>query len=117
MKRLIALVVVFVVCLGLSGSAATWKTFEVVTVAGTAVGLTSTTYNPLGIPQMKHCVARVETAEIRIRWDGTAPTSSVGVVVTALDIFYLDSNEDISQLKMIRTGGTSATVTFQCWTN
>jgi hypothetical protein len=117
MKRLIVIVFAFVVCLGLSGSAATHKTFETVTVADTALGLTSTTYAPAGKPQMQACTARVETAEIRIRWDGIAPTASVGLVLSALDTFTVTSNEDISQVKMIRTGATSATVTFVCWAN
>ena len=117
MNRLIVLSAIFIVCLGLNGSASTYKTFETITVAGSAVGLTSTTYAPTGKPQMTHCQVVIETAEIRARWDGTAPTSSVGVVMTALDILYLDSNEDAAQLKMIRTGGTSATATVVCWAN
>jgi hypothetical protein len=116
MKRALA-ILSMIVCLTMAGSAAVHKTFETVTVADTAVGLTSTTYAPAGKPQMQACTARVETAEVRIRWDGTAPTSAVGYVLSALDTFTVTSNEDISQLKMIRTGATSATVTFVCWAN
>lgn len=95
--------------------AADFKTFETVTVAGTAVGLTSTTYAPTGSQQMSNCLARTESAEIRIRVDGTAPTASVGLLVSVGDTFEIASNADLAALKMIRTGSVSATVTFLCW--
>jgi hypothetical protein len=115
MKRWTFVLVALVLAFTLSGSAAVYKTFETVTVADTAIGLTSTTYAPDGKPQMTACLARVETAEIRMRVDGTAPTAAVGFVLSALDTFTITSNEDLVALKMIRTGGTSATVTFMCW--
>ena len=109
-----ALVVVALLVAGVVSGLAV-GTFETVTVADTAIGLTSTTYAPTGRTQMTNCTARVESANIRIRVDGTAPTASVGLLVSAGDVFNVDGNADLATLKMIRTGSTSATVTFLCW--
>ena len=117
MRRWLWLVAVLVLAFGMVSDAATWKRFETITVADTAIGITSTVHTPLGIPQMKACQLRVEGAEIRIRWDGTNPTASVGIPVEVLEIVTLTSHADISQLKMIRTTATSATVSVMCWTD
>lgn len=117
MTRFLAMVGVGLMVGSLTGSAATYKTKETITVANTAIGLASATTDPSGWPQMKHCTGRVETAEIRIWWDGTAPTSTVGIPIEPLELITLDDYSDISQLKMIRTTATSATVTFVCWAN
>ncbi len=117
MKRNLLLALALVALVAMPTGAAVYKTFETVTVTNAAVGLTSTTYKPDGTPQMDHCTFRVETADIRIRWDGTSPTASVGVLVSALDVFTVDSGTDLSQLKMIRTAATNATVTAACWAN
>jgi hypothetical protein len=115
--RRFTLVLALLVAVGMTASAATHKRFETITVADTAIGITSTIHTPLGIPQMKVCQLRVEGAEIRIRWDGTAPTSAVGIPVEVLEIVKLESHADITQLRMIRTTGTSATVSVMCWTD
>lgn len=116
--RRVALLVASVICSTvLSGSAAVYKTFETITVADTAIGLTATTHTPLGRPQMTTCSITNETAEIRIRWDGVGPTAAVGKPIQALDIFVIVTHEDISQLRMIRTTATSATATVTCWAN
>ena len=92
----------------------TYKRLETIAVAGTAVGLSATTISPSGYPQMRQCVGRLETAEIRFRYDGTDPTSAVGQLLEPLEILTLSDFTDISQLKMIRTTSTSASITFVC---
>ena len=111
-RGLLALALILAV--GLSASAAQYR-FETITVANTAIGITETIHTPAGIPQMKACQLRVEGAEIRIRWDGTAPTATVGIPVEVLEIVTLTGHQDISQLQMIRTTATSATVSVMCW--
>lgn len=116
MRRLM-IVLVLVLASGLSGAAARYKTFETITVADTAIGISTLIHSPTALPQMKSCLLRVENAEIRIRWDGTAPTSSVGLPVEVLETFKVETFTDISQLKMVRTTGTSASVTVVCWSD
>lgn len=116
MRRLV-LIVGMVLALVTVGDAAIYKSFETVTVTNAAVGLTATTYKPTAKPQMDHCVFTVESADIRIRFDGTDPTASVGIPILQNSTFTLDSNEDMQQLKMIRQAAVSATVTAACWAN
>ena len=79
--------------------------FESVTVDDTADILTAATYGT-----SKRALLTVETAQIRFRLDGTAPTSSVGHIANAGDQIVLASNGDIANFKAIRTTSTSATL-------
>ena len=76
--------------------------YESITVAATAIGCTSSTYSDATKAEMT-----LETAQIRIRIDGTAPTASEGHIVEISDIVTLTSASQISQFKATRTGGTS----------
>jgi len=76
--------------------------YESKTIAGTAAGLTSGTYGDATRAEMS-----LETAQIRIRSDGTAPTSSEGRLVEVGDIIVLNSAAQIAAFKAIRTGATS----------
>lgn len=79
---------------------------EQITVADTAIGCSAAQLN-------KHpdrIVCRVETAQIRFRIAGTAPTSSVGTQLEAGDELTIDGNLNIERARFIRTGSTSATL-------
>ena len=117
MRRLLRftlLILAAVAALGLSASAAPYSTFETITVAGTAIGITDAILDPPGMPQMTRCTIRIETAEIRARWDGGTPTSSVGHPVEPLEQIILENHADADTLLMIRTSGTSATASVTC---
>lgn len=77
--------------------------YESLTVTDTAGGLT----RPNG--RAKSYVGRVETADIRYRGDGTAPTSGEGVLLQVGDIFVLNDSE-IDRTKFIRKGSTSGVI-------
>lgn len=79
---------------------------EVVTVADSAIGLTSATYLTATKAEMT-----LETAQIRVRKDGSDPTSSVGHIVEVGDLITLISASDIANFKAIRTGSTSGSLT------
>ncbi len=93
-----------------------WAARERLTVDNTAAGIpfTSTTYDPAtgdfkGMPaQVAKC--HVESADIRYRQDGTAPTASVGRIVYETGEFYIQGSQNIKNFKAIRTGSTSATL-------
>ncbi|MCK5225164.1 MAG: hypothetical protein KAQ89_00445 [Planctomycetes bacterium] len=76
--------------------------YESVTVADSAVGLTSGTYGNATKAEIT-----LETAQIRVRKDGTNPTSSEGHLVEVGDTVTLSSAADIATFKAIRTGATS----------
>ena len=75
---------------------------EEVTVAGTAIGLTSGTYGDAIKAELT-----LEVAQIRVEKDGSDPTSSVGHVVDVGNTILLSSPNDIANFKAIRTGTTS----------
>jgi len=82
-----------------------YTSYEAITVAGTAVGLTSGTYG-----QANSALIAVETASIRFRMDGTDPTASQGQEVGAGGIIELDSRDQIEKIRFIRRTGASATL-------
>ena len=76
--------------------------YESITVANSAIGLTSGTYSDATRAEMT-----LETAQIRYRLDGTNPTSSEGHPVEVGDLIILNSAAQIAGFKAIRTGSTS----------
>ena len=76
--------------------------YESITVANSAIGLTSGTYSDATRAEMT-----LETAQIRFRMDGTNPTSSEGHLVEVGDTITLDSAAQIADFLAIRTGSTS----------
>ena len=81
---------------------------ETLTVADTAVDLTSATYSDATRAEMT-----LETAQIRFWVDGTDPTASVGIPVEIGDTIVLNSAAQIANFKAIRTGSTSGTLSIQ----
>jgi hypothetical protein len=77
--------------------------YEQLTVAGTAVGFASI---PATGPEL--ALIDCETADVRWRDDGTNPTASVGKLLRVGDELAYDGN--MSDIKFIRTGSTSATL-------
>lgn len=90
-------------------------TYESITVAATAIGITSTVTNPVGRMQANACSARLETAQIRYRFDGTDPTAAEGMLLEVGDMLLIGSNEDARRIRFIRTGSTSGVLKVSCW--
>lgn len=107
MKRvLVALMMV----LALTGYAQAIN-YETLTIADTAKGITATflpssaDYCSWFDSQTATCT--LETAQVRYRVDGTAPTSAEGHLVNPGDIITLESCLEMFKFKAIRTGATS----------
>jgi hypothetical protein len=111
----VLLLLLLVGAVGLPVRASDFVTFEQITVANTAIGITSTITNPTGQPQQNRCVARLETAQIRYRTDGVAPTSTVGTVLEVGDVLTIESNADARRIRFIRTGATSGVLDVECF--
>lgn len=82
--------------------------FETITVAGTAIGFTSSKIN--STPKPKKVFITTESAQLRYRFDGTDPTSSVGHLLVPTQSLTLEGFSQINNFKAIRTGATSATI-------
>jgi hypothetical protein len=93
-----------------------WAARERLTIDNTAAGIpfTSSTYDPTsgdfkGMPaQIAKC--HVESADIRYRQDGTAPSATVGRIAYETSEFYIQGSQNIKKFLAIRTGATSATL-------
>lgn len=83
---------------------------EAITVADSAIGPTSATRAPSGQAPAERAVVTVETASLRYRYDGTAPTSSVGHLALPGEVIVVEGVDNVEDLLMIRTGATSAAV-------
>ena len=88
--------------ISVSTGASNASAYESVTVADSAIGLTSGTYGDATKAEMT-----LETAQIRVRKDGSDPTSSEGHVVEIGDVIVLNSAADLATFKAIRTGAVS----------
>ena len=84
--------------------------FEQVTVAGVAIGLTAAKVTPATGRPADYVVITVETADVRCRVDGTAPTATVGDLLPVGSSVALVGWPSINGLSCIRTGATSATL-------
>lgn len=86
--------------------------YEQITVGSSAIGFTTTLIvQGNGHPQANLATCRVETAQIRYRIDGTAPTSSVGTVLNDGDTFVLQGLDLLLRFQVIRTSSTSGALT------
>lgn len=90
------------------GQEATIFAFETVTVAGTAIGGTSATYAPATYGPACRAFITVETASIRWRCDGTAPTASVGHLAVAGDSIEIEGIANVANFKAIRVTDSAA---------
>lgn len=84
---------------------------ETITVADTAIGFTTATYQvPTGYAYVEAYCCN-ETAQIRVKYDSAdSPTSSYGILVNAGDCFRVNNNVDMPLFKAIRVSSTSATL-------
>lgn len=88
------------------------------TITGTAGTLLSfaDTGMPSTIPTGAQCfVGRLETADIRMRFDGTAPTSTEGQLVQVGDILYIPASHLLTASSFIRTTATSGVLKGHFW--
>ena len=90
-------------------------TFEKLQVADTPVGLAVGTLDVTGVGQVRACQARVETAQIRYRFDGGVVTSTTGMLLEIGDVLDVANHADASALRFAKTGSTTGVVSASCW--
>lgn len=87
----------------------TFDAFQTITVSTIAIGLTVAT-----IDRDEEALVTVETQPVRFRFDGTDPTSTVGHLLAANDILKLNSRDQLSRVRFIRSSAATGDATLQC---
>jgi hypothetical protein len=82
--------------------------FETITVADTAIGLTASKLSVS--PKPKKVFISVENAQLRYRMDGTNPEATVGHLANPMDTITLEGYSQLNNFKAIRKGTTSAVI-------
>lgn len=95
-----------------AGVVAQVATYESLTIASTAVGLSSSMLTSNG-QQMNNCAGTLEAGQVRYRYDGTSPTSSEGLLLNVGDGITI-ATPYLSSIKFIRTGSTSGVLKISC---
>ena len=89
---------------------------QVLTVSTTALGLSETTLGGTnGVQPRTVCAFTLETADIRYRVDGLDPDTNTGHVYAAGGQLSIEGNVNLRRLRVIRDGGSDATLTASCW--
>ena len=83
-----------------------WLGFDTLTVSTTAVSI------PDAIRDNEVAMITFETAIVRIRVEGGAPTASVGHDLRPGDIVYLTNSDELSRFRAIRKDSADATLTI-----
>jgi len=86
------------------------KTSAEITVAGSAIALFSSTdiAGTAGHPAATLATCSLLGANIRVSWDGTDPTTTLGEVLTP-GVYTVTGNDVMAAMKGIRDDSTSAT--------
>jgi len=83
------------------------QAFTQVTVSNTAVGLTALPTAPFTQEQVDaaaRAVISVNSGAVRVRYDGTNPTVSIGHVFQIGNVFQIVGNGNLNTLSLIRDG-------------
>jgi hypothetical protein len=92
---------------------------EAITIAAVSLGFTSSKINPTcagcipGQSKANLATCTLETGQIRVWSNGTAPTASVGMLVNAGTTFMVYGVDDVANFRGIRTGSTSGLLNCQ----
>jgi len=89
--------------------------YEALTVSTVAVGFSTNLVNNLAIlGPLVSCRGRLETAAIRVRHDGTDPTSGEGVLIDVDSQVVINGFSAVQSFRAIRTAGTNAVLRVHC---
>ncbi len=81
--------------------------YESITVDNTSGGVGFTVGKLTTTPRPKRVYISVETAQVRYRYDGTAPIATEGHILNPMDILTISGIHNMNNFKAIRTGATS----------
>ena len=83
------------------------------TISNTALTMTGIGFTAAQLARARRALITVDVNNVRITYDGTTPTASLGHAVSNnLASFYLEGNANIQNLQLIRGSGTDGEVTI-----
>lgn len=82
---------------------------EAVTVADSSIGFTTATYAALKCSHLR-AVVTAEGGIMRYRYDGTAPTTTVGHLLSHGDTVIVEGGNNVKNFRAIRLGTKSGTL-------
>ena len=80
--------------------------FETLPVSNSAVGLTASTFQPSSAERAEHAFITCE-GEVRYRYDGTNPTSTVGHILQDGAFLIVKGEHQLNNIKFIRVSADS----------
>ena len=86
------------------------KASEILTVSTTVTQLSEGHYKTAGGEKATKALIQVQGAGIRYWSDGRNPTTDQGIIINALGTITLDSYNEIKMFRVIRDGGSDATL-------
>jgi len=114
--RVRAILLAFLVLFVSSTAYAQVRAYESITIATTAIGISAAVLLPAPFTApITACSGRLETGQVRFRFDGVDPTSSEGVLLEIGESVNIASNLDATRIRFIRTGAVSGTLKIHCW--
>lgn len=84
--------------------------FDQHTISSAALALADLDFTQDQVDETARVVISVRSGEVNIAYDGTTPTTSLGHIFTAGDIFEILGNNDVQNLQLIRNGAVDAVV-------
>jgi hypothetical protein len=79
-----------------------------------AVTLTQSKLNPTGEVAATRVFITCETNAVRYRYDGTAPTTTIGHLFSAGDVLILEAGNNLKNLQFIATGANATiSITYE----
>lgn len=100
-----------IACSGLSFSPVAYD-FESITVSTVSIGFTATKITPVGTNPAIYANCTLETAQVRFRSDGLAPSATVGQLVAVGNGIEVCGQQNIQTVRFIRQGAADGTL--QC---
>ena len=92
-----------------------FATFQRLEITDTPVGLATATLDPVGLGQIQACEGRLETAQVRYRFDGGTVSAATGILFEVGDVLPLSGHATASALRFAKTGSTSGMFQVTCW--
>jgi len=84
--------------------------FDQHTISDTALALSDTDLTDAQLAAAARAIVSVRSGAVNIRYDGTAPTTSVGIKFLTGEKFQIVGNLDVNTVQMIRDSTTDAVV-------
>lgn len=101
MKRIVFILILVLALCGMAQTSEAINEFQVITIADTAIG-----FSAISAGAIVKAFCTLETGQIRFRFDGENPTSTVGHVMDIGQYLILEKFQ-VGSFKAIRTGGVS----------